>query len=45
MRDDGTHKRSLTSLIYTLKCMNKPYRKLKAGIDDLLIKTLIVAQP
>lgn len=45
MNDDGTHKRSLKSLIYTLKCMGKPYRKLKEGIDDLLVKTLIVAQP
>ena len=45
MQDDGTHKRSYKSLVYTLKCMGKPYRKLKAGIDDLLVKTLIVAQP
>ena len=45
IHDDGTHKRSITSLIYTLKCMGKPYKKLKQDIDDLLIKTLIVAQP
>lgn len=25
--------------------MGKPYRKLKEGIDELLVKTLIVAQP
>ena len=43
--DDGTHKRSFKSLIYTLKCMGKPYKKLKEDINDLLIKTLIVAQP
>lgn len=41
--DDGTHKRSLKSLAYTLKCMGKPYKKMKADIDDLLIKTMIVA--
>merc|ERR1712051_782653 len=25
--------------------MGKPYRRMKEGIDDLLVKTLIVAQP
>ena len=45
VRDDGTHKRSLKSLVYSLKCMGKPYRRMKEGIDDLLVKTLIVAQP
>ena len=29
LNDDGTHKRSLKSLYYTLKCMGKPYKKLK----------------
>ena len=43
MYDDGTHKRSLKSLFYTLKCMGKPYKKLKEDINDILIKTLIVA--
>ena len=43
--DVGTHKRSLASLIYTLKCMGKPVKKMKAQIYDLLIKTLITAQP
>lgn len=27
--DDGTHKRSLKSLAYTLKCMGKPYKQMK----------------
>lgn len=45
MNDDGTHKRSFKSLIYTLKCLGKNTTKLKKEIDDLLIKTLIVAQP
>jgi len=43
MNDDGTHKRSLKSLLYTLKMMGKPTKKLKKEIDDLLIKTLITA--
>ena len=43
--DDGTHKRSFKSFCYTLKCMGKSTKKLKAEIYDMLIKTLIMAQP
>ena len=45
MNDDGTHKRSYKSLLYTLKMMGKPVKQLKKEIDDLLIKTMIAAQP
>lgn len=41
--DDGTHKRSFKSLIHTLKCMGKPTKKLKKEIEELLIKTMIMA--
>jgi tubulin polyglutamylase TTLL6/13 len=43
--DEGTHKRSLSSLYFTLNCMGKPCKKLKKDIEDIIIKTLICAQP
>ena len=43
--DDGTHKRSLKSLWSTLRVMGHNVKKLKEEIKELIIKTLITAQP
>ena len=43
--DENAHKRSLKSLYLTLKNMGYDTKKLKAQITDIIIKTIITAQP
>lgn len=43
--EEGTHKRSLKSLYFLFKLHSKPYKRLKSEINDIIVKTLIVAQP
>ena len=45
--DDGSeaHKRSLSSLFYRLKEEGHDINYLKSQINDIIIKTIIVAQP
>jgi tubulin polyglutamylase TTLL6/13 len=43
--DDTAHKRTLTSVFKTLKNMGKDVDKIWAEVKDIIIKTLLSAQP
>jgi len=45
VNDDKSHKRSISSLLKTLRSQNKDVDKLWAEIKDLVIKTMLTIQP
>ena len=45
INDDTAHKRSITSLMKTLKAQGKDVGKMWAEIKDIIIKTMLTIQP